>query len=67
MKSNHKNFVHLVGLYTYCKMMHGTYNFKLYKSILYYKHSIPSTWSSARCFTPDGYIEVPHLCNYVTN
>ena len=21
-------FVHLVGLYTYCKMMHGTYNVK---------------------------------------
>ena len=28
-KSNHKNFVHLVGLYTYCKMMHGAYNIKL--------------------------------------
>ena len=28
-KSNHKNFVHLVGLYTYCKMMHGAYNVKL--------------------------------------
>ena len=26
IKSNHKNFVHLVGLYTYCKMMHGSYN-----------------------------------------
>ena len=26
MKSNHKNFVHLVGLYTYCKMMHGAYS-----------------------------------------
>ena len=31
MKSNHKNFVHLVGLYTYCKMMHRAYNVtKLY-------------------------------------
>ena len=29
MKSNYKNFVHLVGLYTYCKMMHGVYNIKL--------------------------------------
>ena len=29
IKSNHKNFVHLVGLYTYCKMMHGVYNVKL--------------------------------------
>ena len=29
IKSNHKNFVHLVGLYTYCKMMHGAYNIKL--------------------------------------
>ena len=26
MKSNHKNFVQLVGLYTYCGMMHGAYN-----------------------------------------
>ena len=29
IKSNHKNFVHLVGLYTCCKMMHGTYNVKV--------------------------------------
>ena len=29
IKSNHKNFVHLVGLYTYCRMMHGAYNVKL--------------------------------------
>ena len=28
MKSNHKNFVYLVGLYTYCKKMHGVYNVK---------------------------------------
>ena len=28
MKSNHKNFVRLVGLYTYCRMMHGVYNVK---------------------------------------
>ena len=28
MKSNHKNFVHLVGLYTYFKMMYGAYNIK---------------------------------------
>ena len=28
MKFNHKNFVHLVGLYTYCGMMHGAYNVK---------------------------------------
>ena len=33
IKSNHKNFVHLVGLYTYCGMMHGAYNFKLLKKI----------------------------------
>ena len=26
IKSNHKNFVHLVGLYTYCRMTHGAYN-----------------------------------------
>ena len=26
MKSNHKNFVQLVGLYTYFRMMHGAYN-----------------------------------------
>jgi hypothetical protein len=25
---NHKNFIHLIGLYTYCKMMHGAYNVK---------------------------------------
>ena len=25
IKSNHKNFVHLFGLYTYCRMMHGAY------------------------------------------
>jgi hypothetical protein len=29
IKSNHKNFVLLVGLYTYCRMMHGSYNIKL--------------------------------------
>ena len=23
IKSNQENFVHLVGLYTYCRMMHG--------------------------------------------
>ena len=28
IKSNHKNFVRLVGLYTYCKMMHGAHNVK---------------------------------------
>ena len=28
IKSNHKNSVHLVGLYTYCKVMHGAYNIK---------------------------------------
>ena len=26
INSNHKNFVHLVGLYTYCRMMNGAYN-----------------------------------------
>ena len=30
IKSNHKNFVHLGGLYTYCKMMHGAYKVKFY-------------------------------------
>ena len=29
IKSNHKTSVHLVGLYTYCKMIHGAYNVKL--------------------------------------
>ena len=29
MKFNHKNLVHLVGLYTYCKMRHGAYSVKL--------------------------------------
>ena len=29
IKSHHKNFVHLVGLYTSCKMMHGSYNIKI--------------------------------------
>ena len=29
MKSKHKNSVHLVGFYTYCKMRHGAYNVKL--------------------------------------
>ena len=28
MKSNHKNFVQVVGLYTYCKMMYCVYNVK---------------------------------------
>ena len=28
MKSKHKNFVHLVGSHTYCRMMHGAYNIK---------------------------------------
>ena len=28
IKFNHKNSVHLVGLYTYCKMMHGAYSVK---------------------------------------
>ena len=27
-KSNHKNSVHLVGLYTYCRMIHGAYDVK---------------------------------------
>ena len=35
MKSNHKNFVHLVGSYTYCRMMHGAYNVKKWFSKLY--------------------------------
>ena len=38
IKCNHKNFVHLVGLYTYCTMMHGAYSVKLinviYRSVL---------------------------------
>ena len=37
MKSNHKNFVHLVGLYTYYRMMHGAYNVKyIHQSIKYW-------------------------------
>ena len=28
INSDHKNFVHLVGLYTYCNMMHGVYSVK---------------------------------------
>ena len=35
INSNHKNFVHLVGLYTYCKMMHGVYNVRLRLMVLY--------------------------------
>jgi hypothetical protein len=35
MKCNHKTFVHLVGLYTYCKMMRGSYNVKLLSIYLY--------------------------------
>ena len=27
-KAIHKNFVYLVGLYTYCKLMHGAYSVK---------------------------------------
>jgi hypothetical protein len=34
MKSNHKNFVHFVCLYTYCKMMHGSYNIKMQNAVL---------------------------------
>ena len=34
IQSNHKNFVHLVGLYTYCKMMHGAYNIKVYTVVV---------------------------------
>ena len=33
IKPNHKNFVHLVGLYTYCKMMHGAYNVKMKENL----------------------------------
>ena len=29
IKSNHKNFVHLVGLYTYCRMTHCAYYVKV--------------------------------------
>ena len=29
IKYNHKNFVRLVGLCTYCKIIHGAYNIKL--------------------------------------
>ena len=29
VKSNHKNFAYLVGLYAYCKMMHGAYSVNL--------------------------------------
>ena len=34
MKSNHKNFVHLVVLYTQYKTMHGAYSIKLTKEHL---------------------------------
>ena len=33
INSNNKNFVHLVGLYTYCRMMHGAYNVKTCMSV----------------------------------
>ena len=33
IKSNHRNSAHLVGLYTYCNMMHGAYNVKCTASI----------------------------------
>ena len=29
MKSNRNNFMHLIGSYTYCRMMHGAYNVKI--------------------------------------
>ena len=45
MKSNHKNFVHLVGLYTYCKMMHGAYNVKLRYNIYLPKLNKTTAWS----------------------
>ena len=35
INSNHKNFVHLVGLYTYCKKMHGAYKFKNLYDVFY--------------------------------
>ena len=35
MKSNHKNSVHLVGLYTYCMVMYGAYIVKLCFEYLY--------------------------------
>jgi hypothetical protein len=35
IKSNHKNFVHLVGLYTYCEMMHGVYNVNFSKDLTF--------------------------------
>ena len=40
IKSNHKNFVHLVGLYTYCRMMHDAYDAKQEHLVLveWYQH-----------------------------
>ena len=34
IKSNYKNLEHLVGLHTYCKMMHGAYSIKLITGML---------------------------------
>ena len=34
-KSNHKTFVYLVGLYTYCKMMRGAYNVKFQNFLIF--------------------------------
>ena len=43
IKSNHKNFVHLVGSLTYCRMMHGAYNVK-YKRNLCVEEYIILKW-----------------------
>ena len=36
MKSNHKNFVLLVGSYTYCRMMHSAYSVKMFTLLIFH-------------------------------
>ena len=54
MKSNHKNFVHLVDSYTYCRMMHGAYNVGLNKcvSVAHWDVDIQRVAVSLRLRTP---------------
>ena len=41
--------MHLVGLYTYCKMMHGAYNVKFHSIILKSRLQVRSPFQSEFC------------------
>jgi hypothetical protein len=74
IKSNHKNFVHLVGLYTYCKMMHGAYTYcrmmhgaYIYCRMMHGAYNVKQVYIATFSFFLCPFISVPEIIKHYTD